>query len=83
MIPMHVGLTEGARDICKAMAVQYGNAGVGEECREQEDGYSQQNNEAGVAVQEMPVPVVRRDLHGHRSKQPHVKKTSTVAATQH
>jgi hypothetical protein len=71
---MHVGLTEGARDIRKATAVQYGNTGVGEECREQEDGYSQHNNETGVTVQEMPVPVVRRDLHGRRSKQPPCKE---------
>jgi hypothetical protein len=41
---MHVGLTEGARDVCKTTAVQYGDAGVGEECCEQENGYSQHNN---------------------------------------
>lgn len=67
---MHVGLTEGARDVRKATAVQYGDTGVGEECCEQENSYSQHNNETGVTVQEMPVPVVRRDLHGCRSKQP-------------
>lgn len=67
---MHVGLTEGTRDVRKAMAVQYGNAGVGEECCQQEHGYSQHNNKTGVTVQEMPVSVVRRDLHGRRSKQP-------------
>lgn len=67
---MHVGFTEGARDVRKATAVQYGDAGAGEECREQENGYSQHNNKTGVTVQEMLVPVVRRDLHGRRSKQP-------------
>jgi hypothetical protein len=70
MTSMHVRLTEGARDVHKATAVQYGDAGVGEECCEQKNGYSQHNNETGVAVQEMPVPVVRRNLHGRRSKQP-------------
>jgi hypothetical protein len=70
MTLMHVGLTKGARDVCKAMAVQYGDTGVGKECREQENSYSQDNNKTGVTVQEMLVPVVRRNLHGRRSKQP-------------
>jgi hypothetical protein len=70
MTLMLVGLTKGAGDVRKAMAVQYGDTSVGEESRQQENGHSQNNNETGVAVQQMPVPVLRCDLHGCCSKEP-------------
>ena len=62
-------LTEGARDVHEAMAVQYGDARIGKECCKQQDSDGHHNNKTGVPVQQMLVLVVGADLHGCRSKQ--------------
>ena len=62
-------LTEGARDIHKAMAVQYGDTCTGKECCEQQDSNGHHNNQAGVPVQQVLVLVVWGDLHDCCSKQ--------------
>ena len=62
-------LTEGARDVHEAMAVQYGETRIGKECCDQQDSNGHHNNKTGVSVQQMLVLVVWADLHDCCSKQ--------------